>query len=140
MLRTASFLIGYAVKHVYCVLINPNSDKDNCLNIMSTILSSLSNHTTIEQILPILLASPNALSYNSKELLDNYTEGVSEIKALGLYLCGTSGYRLVESFINGKSEKEFIANIQFNSDNSIPLIIRVINLRLSNRCEVCKAQ
>ena len=79
-----------------------------------------------------LLRQPNCLHYNKAELLAKYVEGVSEVTAIALELCGTSGEELATDFMEGKDViDKFLENVSFNGERSNPLILRAINIRES---------
>lgn len=93
-------------------------------------LEKLANCTTIEEAVMFLLSFDNALSYNKDALLEKYVEGVTEQEAIGLFLAGTSGERIVLDFIKGEKPFDFFYNCSFNSVQSVPLILRAIQLRM----------
>jgi hypothetical protein len=95
------------------------------------IIEQLRGVGSVEQGLAILLQSPNALDYSREELLKGYVEGVSEMKALALTLCGTANQQLAITVMSFNSNPlEFFNNVSYNGYNSIPLVVRVLNIAL----------
>jgi hypothetical protein len=91
-------------------------------------LEQLANCTTIEEAVMLLLSFDNALSYNKEALLEKYVTEEEAI-AIALFLCGTSGCELVHAFIDGHRLQEFLANVAYNAVESVPYILRAIQLR-----------
>lgn len=98
------------------------------------VLESIAELENIPQVLSILMSADNALDYNKEKLIEQYCKGGSELSALALTLCGYANEELVYEFVEkGTKIKEFLKNVACNDKESIPLIIRVINLAYINQ-------
>lgn len=93
----------------------------------------LDNITTIEEAIIALLSHPNALKYDKDALTKRFTKEFTEEKMLALSLCGTANGHIALGFMKGTKSaiKPFLANVADNGEQSIPLIIRAINIRLT---------
>jgi len=96
-------------------------------------MNLLNNVTTIDEAIMRLLSHPYALNYNEEKMMESYNKSkVSEKEVLASHLCGMSGESIVIAFMDGDKDaiEPFLKNVSFNTEKSIPLILRVINLRL----------
>jgi len=88
----------------------------------------------VQDALVILLTSPNALDYNElAEELYNDMPNTTPIQRLASTLCGTSNKIMASMFMNGSDMPQFIDNVAYNSNDSIPLIVKAIQLHYMNK-------
>lgn len=87
---------------------------------------------SIEEAVMFLLTFEESLQYNKAKLLKLYHPGTSEETCIALRLCGTSGEKLALGFMQGKYVKQFLLNVSFCTDCSIPLIMRAIQIHLAH--------
>jgi len=97
------------------------------------ILAGLKGLNNVPQALILLISAGNAVGYNKEQLLSHYKPGISEVRAIALELCGGANEKIaVEFMTEGNCIEEFFNNVSYNSEQSIPLIMRAINLAYVN--------
>jgi len=89
---------------------------------------------TVKDELLKYLTSDNSLSY-SPSMVNCDPSKHDEIRKIAQHLCGIAGEDMAISFIRGskKYEDSFLTNVSFNGVDSIPIIIRAIQLHLQNK-------
>jgi hypothetical protein len=93
---------------------------------------------SVKDALPILLSAENALDYgNMLEELYYTFPNRTWTKRIAEYLCGTSGRIMAINFMVGYGDgEEFINNVAYNSEDSIPVIIKAIQLHYMNEADI----
>lgn len=102
---------------------------------MNTILSQLNGVLDVNQALGILMTYDKAMEYPAY----NKSTIISESQYIARELCGLHLEHIALDFMLGNKHYDykytplaFFSNISFNNDICIPMVLRAINLRLSN--------
>jgi hypothetical protein len=89
---------------------------------------------TPTEALPILLSFDNSLDYNDKaDALYEKMPCTTPTKRIALTLCGNAHKTMARLFMDGYDMPNFIDNVAHNSEESIPLIVKAIQLHFANK-------